>query len=271
MQYQQFFPPESLTAYIRYFWVVEQDNPLASPKTFGPVADGCPGMLLQLSESGTFYDAYHQPFPRFFMYGQTISPIKIRTSGSFRTIGVYFYPNTLKALLGWDAEELTNGCLDLNILPETRTFQLSDQLLSASSTESQITIISTYLRYLISRNRLCPDETTLYALSRLQQSKGALSLKALQEDIRLSERGLERKFKQWVGISPKVFSRVCRFQAALHQLRTGNYHKLSDIAFDHAYADQSHFIRSFREFTGFSPYQYQQQSREVIKGFPELM
>jgi hypothetical protein len=54
----------------------------------------------------------------------------------------------------------------------------------------------------------------------------------LQETLGLPERSFERKFKQCVGISLKLFSRICRFQASLNQLRNDDYYKLSDIAFE---------------------------------------
>jgi AraC-like DNA-binding protein len=54
-------------------------------------------------------------------------------------------------------------------------------------------------------------------------------------------------------------------------LRNNHYHKLSDIAFENEYADQSHFIRAFKEFAGFSPYRYRQQSNEVVENFAELI
>jgi len=87
----------------------------------------------------------------------------------------------------------------------------------------------------------------------------------------LSEKSFERKFKQGVGISPKLFSRICRFQAALNQLRNNHYRKLSDVAYENGYADQSHFIRAFKEFAGFSPQQYRLQSHEVVENLPELI
>jgi AraC-like DNA-binding protein len=89
----------------------------------------------------------------------------------------------------------------------------------------------------------------------------------LQRNLNLSERGFQRRFNQHVGISPKLFSRVCKFQAALGQLKNNNYANLSDVAFDNGYADQSHFIRSFKEFAGFSPYQFQKRDRKIAENF----
>lgn len=59
-----------------------------------------------------------------------------------------------------------------------------------------------------------------------------------------------------IGISPKLFARISRFQESLYQLRAGKYDKLSDVAYENEYFDQSYFIRVFKEFTGFSPLQF---------------
>jgi AraC-like DNA-binding protein len=109
-----------------------------------------------------------------------------------------------------------------------------------------------------------------FALSAIMQSKGCLLLKDLQEKVQMSERTFERKFKEYVGISPKLFTRICRFQASLSQMRNSDFEKLSDIAFQNDYSDQSHFIRSFKEFTGFSPNQYQIQSNEIVENLSQI-
>jgi AraC-like DNA-binding protein len=92
----------------------------------------------------------------------------------------------------------------------------------------------------------------------------------LQRELQLSERTLERKFKQAVGISPKLFARIARFQQSLDQLRQNQYDKLSDVAYGNEYADQSHFIRVFKEFTGFTPLEFRKQVHEVVENFPEI-
>lgn len=110
-----------------------------------------------------------------------------------------------------------------------------------------------------------------YAVSVIAVSKGNIALKRLQLELQLSERSFERKFKEYIGISPKLFARICRFQASLQQLRSNDFSKLSDIAFEQEYADQSHFIRAFKEFAGFSPFQYQKQYPEVIENLATII
>jgi AraC-like DNA-binding protein len=108
-----------------------------------------------------------------------------------------------------------------------------------------------------------------FAISSIIQSKGGVPLQDLQKYLQISERSFERKFKQYVGITPKLFSRISRFQASLHELRIGLHNKLTDVAYENDYADQSHFIRSFKEFAGCSPLQYQKQLMQSVDNFYE--
>jgi AraC-like DNA-binding protein len=109
------------------------------------------------------------------------------------------------------------------------------------------------------------DQLVQYALQEIVRSNGNVPLKELLKQVNLSERTLERKFKESVGVSPKLFSRICQFQATLSHLRDNSFDKLSDVAFANDYADQSHFIRVFREFTGLSPLQYVRNKIRLIE------
>jgi len=269
MKYEKLQPPDYLKGYVRYFWTLESKCIDHSPKTFRIVADGCPGLMFQQSKKDRFYQNNKQ-LPELFLYGQATKHSEIYSTGNIRAIGVCLYPNALKSVFGFDANELTDSCTDLNVISEQQGFYLSERLSNDFSVTSQIETISSYLFFQLEKNNSQTDDIVRYALSQITKAKGSISLKELQKDLRLSERSFERRFKQCVGIPPKLFSRICRFQASLKQLRKNNFNRLSDIAYQNDYADQSHLIRSFQEFAGFSPYQYQKQSNEVIENFSEL-
>jgi AraC-like DNA-binding protein len=268
MNYQSFEPPDILKPYVRYFWSLETDADNPSEKSFRTIVDGCPGLIFQQNNKGTFYKD-DQRLPETFLFGQSTKHAELNLSGNLNVTGIYFYPNALKSVFGLNAEELTNSCMDANLL--VHDFYLSEQLANASSLEEQVEILSSYLVFQIEKNVKQDDKIMQFALTQIIQSKGTIPLQKLQKQLQLSERMLERRFKQYVGLSPKLFLRICRFQSSLKQLRNNDYSKLSDIAFENDYADQSHFIRSFKEFAGFSPYQYQKKSTEVVENFAELI
>jgi len=187
--------------------------------------------------------------------------------GRFETLGICLHPHALKSLFGFDAHELTDSCLDLNLVTSRRKDHLEELLLGTHSASHQIELLSDYLTTHAGSHRHGQIDSSIHAvLSEIIRSRGNLSLPDLQTRLGLSERTLERKFQQQVGISPKLFARISRFQASLQQLRTRGDAKLSDIAYDNGYTDQSYFIRSFKEFTGLSPREFKAQTDHIAGG-----
>ncbi|RPE05719.1 AraC family transcriptional regulator [Chitinophaga lutea] len=269
MEFRQIPPPDALKNHIRYFWVLEGAGADIPSKSFRTMADGCPGLIFQHPDLGVMYQN-NKALPGIFVYGPATKYAEIRLAGAFSTIGIFFYPNALPAIFGLNAGELTDTCMDLDLLAQKEGFPLAERLSAAPSAQDRMAILCTFLMQQIRENSRFEDAAIQHALSHIIQSKGSVPMKQLQEQLQLSERSFERKFKQYVGVSPKLFARISRFQASLSQLRNNDFCKLSDLAFDNDYADQSHFIRSFREFAGFSPHQLRKQSVELLENFTEL-
>ena len=269
MNFRQIPPPDHLKEHIRYFWTLESGSAPDTDASFRTMADGCPGLIFQPSERGIFFQEDKQ-LPDTFLYGQSTRFAALQLKGQFRTIGIFFYPNALTAIFGLDAEALTNSCLDVDALAAKDGFRLSEQLAAAETTADQVRILSAYLQVLIRRNEGRQDQLMHFAMTRMLRTNGCLALKELQQGLQLSERSFERRFKQYTGISPKLFMRICRFQSSLSQLRDSRYEKLSDIAFENEYADQSHFIRAFHEFAGCTPHQYLKKTHEIVENLSAL-
>lgn len=265
-----FAPPEHLRTIVKYFWAFESQEMNDAEKTFSAIVDGCPGVIMVQSENDAFCDERKKKLPDIFLYGQTEKPVRFSASGTIGALGICFQPYALKSVFGMDAHELTNDCLDLNIFSNKKQGTLSEILFNAPALADRIRILSAYVSGRVENNTQQTDAATQYAVTQIIQSCGKVSVPELQADLKLSERTLERKFRQAVGISPKLFSRIIRFQQSLDQMRHHQYDKLSDIAYSQAYADQSHFIRVFKEFTGFTPLEFRKQATEVIENFPEV-
>jgi len=269
MQYRQIPPPEYLKDYIRFFWVMESNDTDISAASFRTIADGCPGLIFQHQDKGILFQNDKQ-LPGTILYGQATTHAELRINGLFNTIGIFFYPHALKSIFGLNADELTDTCIDLDGMADKQGFRLSEQLSNLSSSQAQIDTLCSYLLAQINRNIQNTDKAMQHVLDRIKQANGNISVKELREELQLSERSFERRFKQHIGITPKLFTRISRFQASMDLLRQSDYNKLSDIAFENEYADQSHFIRAFKEFAGFSPFQFQKRSKELIENLSIL-
>ncbi|MCX2454214.1 helix-turn-helix domain-containing protein [Pedobacter sp. PLR] len=271
MNFQTFLPSEILKPYVRYFYKLETNVGLPTDqKTLRTIADGCPGIIFQENSKGKLVRD-QKVLPPVFLFGQSTRPSDISLTGNFDTLGVCLHPNALNSLFGLNAELLTDSCLELDELSARNQSLLSERLHDVCSTAEKIEILSHFMVTKIYGKGPGNDGEMQFAMDKIIHSNGTTSLKVLQEELYVTERSFERKFKQYVGIAPKLFSRICRFQSSLKQLNTNQFDKLADLAYDNNYADQSHFIRSFKEFTGLSPHQYQKRSTELAENLSELI
>jgi AraC-like DNA-binding protein len=270
MNFQTVAPPAILQSVVRYFWTLEGDAAHEGQKTFRTMADGCPGIIYQHADDGTFFQQDKQ-LPDFFLFGQTTRYAEINLSGKFNTVGVYFQPNALQCIFGNNAEELTDSCLDINLFAKKQGFNLSDQLAGITTASGKVEALIDYLSAQMVHNHNRENRAMEYAMLQISQSKGTIPLKQLQDYLQQSERSFLRNFKQYTGIPPKLFSRICRFQSSLQKLRKTDFNKKYDISYEQDYADQSHFIRAFKEFAGLSPNQYQKQASELVENFAEVI
>ena len=71
-----------------------------------------------------------------------------------------------------------------------------------------------------------------------------------------TQKHLIAQFKKHFGLTPKVFHRIFRFNKILLQIQNKNLLNWSDIAYEFGYSDQSHFIKEFKEFSGFNPQEF---------------
>lgn len=243
-------PGEKISEYVHNILVIEYER-LAQTFTLPLFANGSPTLLFNSGKGrlGKNSGAH------LTLFGQTVQPEDLHISEGFTLIAYFFKPFALMSLFRISAPELTDKPIDLNLLSPQLTKTLQEQLLNAKNIEQRIMLLDDYILRLI--NQVNENNFALrYATSIIANQPGKDVLVNLQKELGITERSFQRMFEKNIGLSPNLFRRVCQFNAAFVQLNQKKYLKLSDIAFDHGYADQSHYIRAFREFTRLSPSDY---------------
>ncbi len=99
------------------------------------------------------------------------------------------------------------------------------------------------------------------------RAKGQTSIDSLIRNIGISGRQLERKFNRLVGLTPKTFSRILRFQNVLNLLNRNHFQVLTTLGLECGFYDQAHFIHEFKEFTGQSPTAYFSKEHKMTAFF----
>jgi AraC-like DNA-binding protein len=245
----------NLESYVREIFVFDNDDETAS-SLLPFIADGYPGIMLQQTNHGAFLIANNKELSPFFMYGQTLKPIEIAIKGAYRLIVFQLYPFAAKTLFGVNPKELNDDCQDLNALSIDGTAQVVENLFEEKETINQINIIAAYLAKLIVKTISHKEQNVRAAISLVVNNRGNITVKAITEHLHITERTLQRQFEEYVGIPPKQFAKIIQFQSSLNQISEETFTRFTEIVYENGYADQSHFIRSFKKFAGKNPSLY---------------
>jgi len=90
-------------------------------------------------------------------------------------------------------------------------------------------------------------------LSVISEKKGDVTVSELEQELYYSRKHLTRVFSQYTGMDIKSYCRIVRFQSALHAIKEKREKYLTNVAMDHGYYDQSHFLKEFKQFSTLTP------------------
>lgn len=247
-------PPPPLARHVRMFWVFEHDVPQGEPYVYRSMADGCAEMVFHYKGLFSELDAGDHTYHPAVVHAQSSRHRRFLTHGSFGIFGAYLYPSALPQLFGLSSTAFSNQMPEITAVLGAEGEFLQEQVMAANSHVQRAQIVSRFLLARLAKYR--QDETPAHiAIRHIIQAKGQVNVTALASQICLSARQFERKFKEFSGFTPKMYTRIIRFQRALAEY--GNAQRnMTDIAYECGYYDQSHFIHDFKEFSGYHPRQY---------------
>jgi AraC-like DNA-binding protein len=171
-------------------------------------------------------------------------------SGNCANVLAMFTPTGAAAFLREPIEHLFNATMPYDL--EARRSRLSlveEQLSESAHHEHRVRAVEQFLLQQL-RHRT-PDLFVAHAVDRIRFSRGTMRIERLALQAGLSQSALERRFRHAVGTSPKKFAALVRLRHVVRLRRAGV--SLTRIAHAAGYADQSHFIRDFKRFTGEPP------------------
>jgi AraC-like DNA-binding protein len=196
-------------------------------------------------------------FPGIMITGARAGYTVIATAPGMIVMGVHFKPGGAFPFLGVPAGDLMNTHAGLDVLWGARAAALRERLIEAATSGARFRILETFLLDRVQRP-LERDPIVAEALRAFDEP----SLRSVTDvNVRTgaSPRLLIARFREQVGLTPKAFWRVRRFQAALRQLERPLGLRGAALAAELGYFDQAHFIREFHQFAGLSPGEYLEQ------------
>jgi AraC-like DNA-binding protein len=178
-------------------------------------------------------------------------------------IGVRFKPGGAFPFLGAPADKLADMHLDLDTLWGPTAAELRERLCAAATVGRRFSLLENAL---VSRLRYAPRShgAVPIALATFDRTSGGATVHDVARHVGLSQRRFIRVFAAEVGLTPKMYCRVRRFQKARDLVRNVAMPDWAQVAAAGGYCDQSHLIRDFQALAGLSPANYFRQSREQV-------
>lgn len=260
-------PKPPLSKFVDNFWLYEGYEP--EHKTERILPTGTLELVINLRQNELlFYDA-ERPESCSRLSCAVVSGASGRgfvpdTPEEVFIIGVHFKPGGAFPFLGLPAGELADTHVDLETLWGPSAGRLRERMCEARTSAERFQLLEEALL-----GRLCHGVQQHYAVSAALEifgkNQAGPTVGEAAKYLGLSQRRFIQVFKAEVGMTPKLFSRIQRFQ----QTRTFIQHNPSinwaDLAVALGYFDQSHFIREFIEFSGLSPTDYLNRHNSLIE------
>lgn len=247
-QFYRILPDPGLQKVIDSYWIIRQK---AVPETILPMVPmGYPFLEFSLNDNEMIqYRAGDTYRHQHFAVGLYARPLYFRNSGPIHSVLVRLQPWGLAVLFA-GAARVDSPLNVASILPGQRD-RLIDILRQCKTTSAYKTALDQFFRDHLSREAIEVDERVAFALQKILRHQGNLSISSLEQELFLSQRRLEQLFKQYLGLTPKSYADIARFQSVLSV--AGGQVNLTELAQETGYYDQSHFIRHFKKYTGALP------------------
>lgn len=252
MNYQRIQPSPQLSRFIAWYWCAESIE--AAPNKARIIPDGYPEFVFHYGQQ--FRICLHGQWHiqgTALLGGQMQQYFFLENTGPAGIFGITFHPPALTHLFALNMASYTDRVVDISEVFGP-AFSLPEKILAAHSTAARIAASEEYLRHLI-----CEDTSRHpvdHALKILRDRHGLISMEELSREIGLGSRQLQRLFQRYVGVTPKFYARIIRFNTVFAMMRKGGV-SWADVVHASGYYDQSHFIRNFKGFTGEDPATYE--------------
>jgi len=251
-------PGEPFSNFVKFMWYQSGYQPTSQAEQVLPGG----GTQIILNLDGIPFQHYspdfktNYTFDDFILTGVHTKPVFLDSSTRISTIGIALKEGAVLSLFNIPASEFHNQVIPLNDLPFPNISKLREMLHKHSKPESKFRLLEAYLHDKLFSDSFAQHPVAAFAVKQIRDHKGNISISEILNKTGYSSRWFSKLFRKTVGISPKHFSRLIRFQYAVGLLQESKTPHLPEIALKGGYYDQSHLNHDFKEFSGISPMQY---------------
>lgn len=247
MRFDKIIPAESLKPYVKYFVISENPDEhtyKVFPSTNLVIGFQYKGRLASLKDND------ETVLTKAGITGLQDRFRVFKNSADTGTILIYFTETGIAHFTTCPANEIFNQSISLeNVFDKNKVAQIEERLTHAKTDGQRIAIIEQFL--LSQWKKREDDRLVIESVKLIYQSRGTIRIRELNERLFISQSPFEKRFRKIVGISPKKFASIVRFNAAVNSM--DNIKSLTELCYEFNFFDQAHFIKDFKQYTGDTP------------------
>jgi len=256
--YDYRLPNPALREYVRLLQIVGCSFPASMSilpvKSYWPRAENSLSFYPKDPEKHEFgFNGKQLNKPRSTLNGQYSIVTNRHVGRDFMVFQVQFQPGALFKLTGIPVSELTNTFIDAETVFSTEISRVNERLSYTRHYTEMIPIVENFLLYLINRAKQKQLRPIDKVSRLLLQHPTVNSLDWLADQACLSQRQFYRQFIEREGVSPKLYTRIARFENAMKLKNSRPALDWLSVAIDLGYYDYQHLVRDFKEFTQLTP------------------
>ena len=249
------FPSPALREYVRKHQIIRFvfGAGVAIPnKVYSPRPEHCLVFCLREQQNIGYEGLMPQAYPKCTLSGQHTSVTTRYTARDFWVLQIVLQPSALFRLTGIPSYELTNTFIDAEAVWSKDIRAAHEQMCNTEDIEEIISIAEAFLEKIVrqpKRNLHSVDKVSSLILHQYQP----ISIDRLANQACLSPRQFHRKFAERMGIGPKLFDKVVRFEKAFRMKNAYPHLDWLSIAIACGYYDHQHLARDYKDFTNLGP------------------
>jgi AraC-like DNA-binding protein len=199
--------------------------------------------------------------------GVRTEPITIPAGSNAAMMVISFKKGMAYPFFPFPMNEISDSVVDADLIWGIELAVLRERLLETKGISSRFEIVEDFLIGKF-RSRFIANECVAFAVDEMTARPGALSIAAMNRKIGYSQKHFTSMFASHVGVTPKAYLKIMRFQKAVNEIEAQTDIDWSSIALECGFYDQSHFINDFKLFSGFTPEAYASRKSNDLNYVP---
>ena len=257
MGFQTAKPSPLLAPFVHQYWEIGSVIPSGQTHIQRIIPSGLMELMHYQYDLPTVIQETYEIPGSSFLSGQQKGYYDLSVKGKLSLFSVQFKAFGAYAIFDIPMHEFVERNIPLELFVTNQIQDIEDKLCGAGSFSEKCIIIEHFLTKLLTRRqKIYTLKRIMHCISVVNKQKGIVSIDHLADTACLGRKQLERNFKDFIGISPRQFLKVIRFQNSLHQKSIDKEQSLTVLAHECGYFDQSHMINDYRELSGMTPGEY---------------